>query len=119
MGFFSSLLDEAARIDGASFPRIFWEIVLPLSLPVFATAVIIDGIAQWNSFLRPLIVLNQLESYPLAVGIRYLRANPGETLPRDHLMMAASLLMTLPIVMVYFLGQRYFVRGIVTSGIKG
>ena len=112
-------LDEAARIDGASFPRIFWSIVLPLSGPVFATAAIIDGIAQWNSFLRPLIVLNHLESFPLAVGIRYLRANPGESLPRDHLLMAASLLMTLPVIVVYFLGQRYLVRGIATSGIKG
>jgi ABC-type glycerol-3-phosphate transport system permease component len=112
-------LDEAARIDGASFPRILWSIVLPLSKPVFATAVIIDGIAQWNSFLRPLIVLNYIESFPLAVGIRYLRGNPDQAMPRDQLLMAASLMMTLPIIVVYFLGQRYFVRGIVTSGIKG
>ena len=54
-------LDEAARIDGASYPRIFWSIVLPLSGPVFATAAIIDGIRQWNSFLLPLIILNRPE----------------------------------------------------------
>jgi len=113
-------LDEAARIDGASYPRVLWSIVLPLSGPIFATALIIDGIAQWNSFLRPLIILNQLESFPLAVGIRYLRAGGGESgLPRDHLLMAASILMTLPVIVVYFLGQRYFVRGVAMIGIKG
>jgi multiple sugar transport system permease protein len=52
-------LDEAARIDGASFPRIFWSIILPLSLPAFATAAIIEGIRRWNDFLLPLIILNK------------------------------------------------------------
>jgi ABC-type glycerol-3-phosphate transport system permease component len=111
-------LDEAARIDGASFPRVFWSIVLPLSGPVYATAFIIDGIAQWNSFLRPLIVLNQLQDYPISVGLRYLQGT-GDSLPRDHLLMAGSMLVTLPVIIVFFLGQRYFVRGVAMTGIKG
>ena len=111
-------LDEAARIDGASFPRVFWSIVLPLSGPVYATAFIIDGIAQWNSFLRPLIVLNQLPDYPISVGLRYLQGT-GDSLPRDHLLMAGSMLVTLPVIIVFFLGQRYFVRGVAMTGIKG
>ena len=112
-------LDEAARIDGASYPRIFWSIVLPLSGPVYATAFIIDGIAQWNSFLRPLIILNSMADFPLAVGLRYLRVSGGEGMPKDHLMMAAAILVTTPVILAYFLGQRYFVKGIAMTGIKG
>jgi len=111
-------LDEAARIDGATFPRIFWSIILPLSPPAFATAAIIEGIRQWNSFLLPLIILNRPESFPLSVGIRYFVVSP-DTQPKDHLLMAAAVLMTLPVVLLFFLGQRYFVRGVVMSGIKG
>jgi multiple sugar transport system permease protein len=112
-------LDEAARIDGASYPRILWSIMLPLSGPVYATAAIIEGIAQWNSFLRPLIILNRPESYPLSVGLRYFVVNPGDQMPKDHLLMAAAVMMTLPVILIFFVGQRYFVRGVVMSGIKG
>lgn len=112
-------LDEAARIDGASYPRIFWSIVLPLSGPVYATAFIIDGIAQWNSFLRPLIILNQPESYPLSVGLRYFVVSPSDGQPKDHLLMAAAVMMTLPVILIFFVGQRYFVRGVAMTGIKG
>jgi ABC-type glycerol-3-phosphate transport system permease component len=112
-------LDDAARIDGASYPRIFWSIMLPLSGPVFATAAIIEGINQWNSFLRPLIILNQPENYPLSVGLRYFVVNPGDNLPKDHLLMAAAVIMTLPVIILFFVGQRSFVRGVVMSGIKG
>jgi ABC-type glycerol-3-phosphate transport system permease component len=112
-------LDDAARIDGASYPRIFWSIMLPLSGPVFGAAAIIEGINQWNSFLRPLIILNRPESYPLSVGIRYFVVNPGDNLPKDHLLMAAAVIMTLPVIALFFIGQRSFVRGVVMSGIKG
>lgn len=112
-------LDEAARIDGASYPRIFWSIMLPLSGPAFATAAIIEGINQWNSFLRPLIILNQPENFPLSVGLRYFVVNPGDNLPKDHLLMAAAVIMTIPVILIFFVGQRSFVRGVVMSGIKG
>lgn len=112
-------LDEAARIDGASYPRIYWSIMLPLSGPAFATAAIIEGINQWNSFLRPLIVLNLPESFPLSVGLRYFVVNPGDNLPKDHLLMAATVIMTIPVILIFFVGQRAFVRGVVMSGIKG
>src|SRR5215216_8000956 len=112
-------LDEAARIDGATYPRIFWSIMLPLSAPVFATAAIIEGINQWNSFLRPLIILNRPENFPLSVGLRYFVVNPGDSLPKDHYLMAAAIVMTLPVIILFFVGQRSFVRGVVMSGIKG
>lgn len=112
-------LDEAARIDGASYPRIFWSIMLPLSAPVFATAAIIEGINQWNSFLRPLIILNRPENFPLSLGLRYFVVNPGDNLPKDHYLMAAAVMMTLPIIILFLIGQRSFVRGVVMTGIKG
>ena len=56
--------------------------MLPLSVPAFATAAIIEGISQWNSFLRPLIILNRPENYPLSVGLRYFVVNPGDGLPQ-------------------------------------
>jgi ABC-type glycerol-3-phosphate transport system permease component len=112
-------LDEAARIDGASYPRIFASLMLPLSGPVFATAAIIEGINSWNRFLLPLIILNRPESYPLSLGLRYFQVTPGDALPKDHLLMAASVIMTVPIIILFFIGQRYFVRGVVMSGIKG
>jgi ABC-type glycerol-3-phosphate transport system permease component len=112
-------LDEAARIDGANPPRIFWSIMLPLSGPVLATAAIIEGINQWNSFLRPLIILNRPENFPLSVGLRYFVVNPADNLPKDHYLMAASVIMTLPVIILFFIGQRSFVRGVVMTGIKG
>jgi multiple sugar transport system permease protein/sn-glycerol 3-phosphate transport system permease protein len=105
-------LDEAARIDGASYPRIFWSIVLPLTGPAFATAAIIEAIRAWNAFLLPVVVLNLEASFPLAVGMRNLRAN-------DHLQMAAAVMMTVPVIVVFFVGQRYLVRGVAMTGIKG
>ncbi len=112
-------LHEAARIDGASYPRIFWSIILPLSGPVYATAFIIEGITQWNSFLRPFIVLNQPEMYPLSVGLRYFIVSPNDGQPRDQFLMAAAVMMTLPVILIFFIGQRYFVRGVAMTGIKG
>lgn len=120
--FFMSIpleLDDAARIDGASYPRILWNIIMPLSGPVYASAAIIAGINQWNSFILPLIILNRPDSYPLSIGLRYFQIQPDTGIPRDHLLMAASVLMTLPIILLFFVGQRYFVRGVVMSGIKG
>ncbi|MFN8636014.1 MAG: carbohydrate ABC transporter permease [Chloroflexota bacterium] len=112
-------LDEAARIDGASFPRIFWSIVLPLSLPAFATAAIIEGIRQWNSFLLPFIILNKPEYYPLSVGLRYFVVSPADGQPKDHILMAAAVIMSVPVLLIFYFGQRHFVRGVAMTGIKG
>ena len=86
---------------------------------ITTAAAIIEGINQWNSFLRPLIILNQPENFPLSVGLRFFQVNPADNLPKDHLLMAASVIMTVPIIVLFFIGQRSFVRGVVMSGIKG
>jgi ABC-type glycerol-3-phosphate transport system permease component len=114
-------LDEAALIDGADPFRIYWAILLPLSKPVIATAAIIGFIAHWNAFLAPLIFLNSPERFTLALGLRWFQVMPGWTtgLPTEHLLMGASVMMALPPIVLFFLAQRYFVRGIILSGIKG
>jgi ABC-type glycerol-3-phosphate transport system permease component len=115
-------LDEAARIDGASYLRIFWQILMPLSVPALATAAIITFIADWNSFLFPYIILNTKEKFTIGIGIKYFQtiaSNIDSMEPRENLLMAAGIMMTAPIIFLFFTAQRYFVRGIVMSGIKG
>ena len=121
--FFMSLpreLDEAALIDGASYPRIFWSIILPLSGPVMATVAVISFISGWNDFVNPLIYVHTPDKYTVAVGLNYFRQIPDAAgAPTQHLLMAASVMVIVPVLFIFFAAQRYFVQGIVLSGIKG
>lgn len=113
-------LDEAALIDGASYFRIFWQILLPLCKAVVATIAVISFIGSWNDFVNPLIYLQLPEKFTLAVGLNYFKNQPemgGE--PTQHLLMAASVMVIMPVILLFFATQRYFVQGIVLSGIKG
>lgn len=115
-------LDEAARIDGASYLRIFWQILIPLSIPALATAAILTFMGRWDAFLEPFIFINSTSNFTVAIGIRYFQAvtaTADAAEHREHLLMAASVMMTAPIILLFFTAQRYFVRGIVMSGIKG
>ncbi len=119
-------LDEAALVDGASYFQTLWYVLLPLCVPALATAAIITAIANWDAFLGPFIFLNTKDNLVLAVGIREFQSVGAATggavvggLRRDHLLMAAATLMTLPVILLFFACQRYFVRGAVMSGIKG
>jgi len=119
-------LDEAALVDGASYLQTLWYVLLPLCVPALATAAIITAIANWDAFLGPFIFLNTKDNLVLAVGIREFQSVGAATggavvggLRRDHLLMAAATLMTLPVILLFFACQRYFVRGAVMSGIKG
>lgn len=113
-------MDEAAKIDGASYLQVLVFIVLPLSLPVMATVGIIAFINNYNSFIFPLIVLNDAVKFTLPIGLRYFAVGPEtDAIPKDNQLLAMSVLMTAPIVTLFFVGQRYFVQGVVMSGIKG
>jgi multiple sugar transport system permease protein len=113
-------LDEAAIIDGASYPRIFWSIILPLCKPALATIAVISFIGGWNDFVNPLIYLNSPEKFTLAVGLNFFKSVPESSgLPLDHLLMAGSVMVIIPVLAIFFAAQRYFVQGIVLSGIKG
>jgi multiple sugar transport system permease protein len=113
-------LDEAALMDGASRLGILWRIILPNSGPVLATVAIFGFIAHWNQFLEPLIFLNSARKYTVPLGLWFLRHQEGVAgLPKDNLLMAASVLATAPIIIIFFMAQKYFVRGIAMSGLKG
>ena len=113
-------LDEAAKLDGASSVRIFWSIILPLSGPAIATVAIFSFLQHWNEFIGPLIFLNTEDKYTLSIGLRYFLSNPFESdEPREAILMAASLIVAAPSLILFFVAQKYFVRGIVTTGLKG
>ena len=109
-------LSEAARIDGANELRIYWTIILPLAKPALATVAIFEFIARWRDYLGPLIYLNDQNLYTLSLGIYEYRSQYGA---EWALLMAASVLITLPIVLLFFFLQKTFVQGIALTGIKG
>ena len=108
--------DEAAIIDGASLWGIFWRIIVPLSLPAFGVIAIQHFTWAWNDFMGPLIYLNRLENYTVSIGLRLFQTRL--TLEMESLM-AATIMSTIPILIVFFFAQRYFIQGIVISGVKG
>ena len=112
-------LDEAATLDGATSWTIFWRIILPLAKPALATVAVLSFLSHWNDFLGPLIYLNSTEKYPLALGLRYFQQVPlSDNPPREHLLMAAAIVMATPCIALFFAAQRFFVQGITMSGIK-
>lgn len=113
-------LDEAALIDGASYPRIFWSVLLPLLKPPIVTLAIITALATWSDYQNPIIYLNSPDKFTISVGLHFFVQSPevgGE--PLQHLLMAACVLAMIPAVAIFFAGQRYFVQGVVMSGLKG
>ena len=109
-------LDDAARVDGCSSFGIYRYILMPLCKPILATIAVFSFVAHWNDFLTPLIYLNSSDKFTLAVGLRFFQGAYGTEM---HLLMAASTLALLPVLVVFFLGQKYFVQSIVMSGVKG
>ena len=109
-------LSEAARMDGANEIRIYASIILPLVKPALATVAIFEIIARWRDYLGPLIYLKDQETYTLSLGIYEYRSQYGA---EWGLLMAASVMMTLPILLMFFFLQKSFVQGIALTGIKG
>lgn len=117
--FFSKIpkeLDEAARVDGANRWQIYRKLIIPLSHPVIATVAILQSLEYWNSFLWPLMVTQGPEVRPLSVAMSTFFGQP----PRDWgNVMAFAFLTSLPLLLVYFIFQRWFIQSVVQSGIKG
>lgn len=117
--FFRSLpkeLSDAARIDGCSELDIYWRIMLPLSAPVLITVAIFTFLFSWNDFIAPLLYLTSPEKITVALGLATFRSVMRT---QWNLLMAASTVMTVPVVILFFILQRYFIRGVVMSGLKG
>ena len=109
-------LDEAARIDGAGSFRIYWQIVMPLSGPVLAVVSTFTFVDKWTQFLTPLIYLNSDDLRTVALGIAL---NKGLYNVHMNYLMAGSVTMTIPIIVLFFVAQRYFMKGIVLTGLAG
>lgn len=109
-------LDEAARIDGASNFGIYWNILLPLSKPAMATVAVFSFIHHWNDFFLPLVYLQDTRKWTMAIGLQGFKDLYSTSW---NLMMAASTAMVLPLLLLFFIAQRYFVSGIHLSGITG
>lgn len=108
-------LDEAAYVDGASHWRIFISIIIPLTRPALVVVGLFTFLASWNDFLGPLVYLNSESKYTLALGLQQFK---GMYAAEWHLMMAAATVVLAPAIVVFFIGQRYFIEGITLTGIK-
>lgn len=112
-------LDEAARVDGAGWFRIYRSVVSPLAGPAFATSAILTFLPQWNSYLWPLLVIQREELRPVQVGLRYFFASgTAEGTPWGQIMAYTSLI-TIPVVVVFLLFQKAFISSVASSGVKG
>jgi multiple sugar transport system permease protein len=111
-----SELIDAARVDGASEFRIYWQIAMPLVNPSLATMALLNFTWVYNEFLWPLIMTSDANMRTIQLG---LSAYKGQYFTDWHLLMAATVLSTIPVLLVYLVGQRYFIQGVVTTGLKG
>ena len=111
-----SELEEAAKIDGCSYWRTFWTIMLPLVRPAMATVAIMTFMGSWNNFMGPLIYISSPTKMPVAYALQlYQSVHGGEF----GLLMAASTMVMIPVLLVFFFCQRYFIQGITLTGLKG
>jgi multiple sugar transport system permease protein len=107
---------DAARIDGASYFRIYWNIILPLIAPALAAVAVFEFQAKWNDFMMPLIYLNDPDKYTMSLGLASFKTDFEM---QWALWMAASVIFTVPMMVLFFIAQRYFIEGSVSSGVKG
>lgn len=111
-------LEEAARVDGCGFFGIYWRIVLPLMKPVIATLAIFTFLGSWNEFLWPLISISSIENKTLPLGLTMFQSQLSGRTPWNQVMASATFTI-IPVLILFVLGQKYYIKGIVTTGIKG
>ena len=109
-------LSEAAKMDGASEFRIFWQIILPLVKPALMVVAVFSILYTWQDFFGPLVYLSDASQYPLSLGLFTFKA---QRTTDWSLMMAGSTLVTLPLILIFAFTQRYFLQGITMTGLKG
>lgn len=110
-------LDEAATIDGMGYPGIFALIILPLSKPALAAVAVFSFVFHWNDLIGPLVYLNSTDKYPVSLALESFQGAYG--FAQWNLLMAMALASALPCLILFFVAQRYFIQGIVVSGVKG
>lgn len=112
-----SELSDAARIDGCSEWRIFWNVILPLSKPALAVVALFHFMYAWNDFMGPLIYLTETKDYTLSLALQFFQMQQGGS--EWHFLMATATLMVLPVIVLFFFTQKTFIQGIATTGMKG
>ncbi len=110
-------LSEAARIDGCSEFGIFWRVILPLAKPALVVVALFTFMAAWNDYLGPLVYVQDQNQYTLSLGLGAFQSQHGG--PQNHYLMAASVLVIAPVIILFFLAQKTFIQGIATTGVKG
>jgi multiple sugar transport system permease protein len=109
-------LEDAAKIDGCGHFRIYTTIIIPLIKPALATIAIFTFMSSWNEFMGPLIYITDMDKMPLSLGLQMFRGAHGtEWGP----LMAASLIMIVPVIVLFFSAQKYFIQGVTLTGMKG
>lgn len=112
-------LFDAAKVDGAGFFRIYWQIFVPLGMATLMTIAIFAFLGSWNDLFGPLIYLNSQEKMTVTIGLAYLRGRSGTGVSTIGIIMAGSLLVIIPMLILYGFGQKYFVQGLARTGLKG
>jgi multiple sugar transport system permease protein len=112
-------LDEAAMIDGAGYFRIFWTVMLPLAGPAVATVFILSFLAEWSSFLKPLVFNSSPDMYTLQQGLVVILNRGANLVPNLATLMAGVVLASIVPVVMFLVGQKYFVRSVASTGLKG
>ncbi len=112
-------LDDAAAIDGCSVVGIYWRIIMPLSQPIIITTILMSFLYHWNDFLAPLIYLNSEQNKTVALGLASVLAYPAGGQGRWEVLMAASTIALIPCIILFFIGQKFFIQGITLTGLKG
>ena len=113
-------LDDAARIDGCNTFGIFWRVILPLSKPIITTIALFSFAGVWNDYFGPLLYLSSIEKWTISMGLANLPSmlGPTQQVTPYHLMMAAALTVSLPMILIFYFLQGPFVRSIVLTGLK-
>jgi ABC-type glycerol-3-phosphate transport system permease component len=112
-------LFDAATVDGAGFFRIYWQIFIPLGMAALVTIAIFAFLGSWNDLFSPLIYLSTQEKMTVALGLAYLRGRAGTGVGTIGIIMAGSILVIVPMLLLYGFGQRYFIQGLARTGLKG
>ena len=112
-------IEEAAVIDGANTFQIYYQIMLPLIKPALLALGVLIFRGNWNNFRGPLIYLNTTVMFPLVVALKFFQESLSKEAPKWHYMMAMSTVMALPILVLYFAAQRYFIEGLTMGAVKG
>jgi multiple sugar transport system permease protein len=112
-------IEEAAIIDGANVVDVFWRIMLPLVKPALLAIAVLSFNGNWNNFMGPLIYLNTPAKYPVILGLYTFAGSLSQEAPKWNYMMAMTVIMSLPILLLYFRAQKYFIEGLTVGGVKG